>query len=243
MYNSKTEMFHGIASSVDNSSLADLISDFHDIAKNKENISTLSADTDSDAYVEACVLRLAESKTCTILQVMLRELTSEFDALLSYYEVGKDLTAIDVMGLVENILDAVFRVGFHPRILVADGASVNFTAFRYLCGPQFNVKKSTDIDQCKPFFIYEGSGLPVFVSVDPTHVWKSCRNALFNSKPGGSRIIRMYGRQISWSHIEHCWAREQPRILHGKPETSLSLAAIDLNNYSKMRSVTFSIIS
>lgn len=243
VFNASRWELHGVAcdyASIE--SMTDILTIVDDIAKHKNQDQKVSSPTSSDkdkvdSEISTMLEKLQKRKTRKMLQFMLRDLTSSFDFMGPYFEIAEDLNAEELYTIIQNIIDATYLYGFVPRIIVADGLSVNMSAFRFLTGGTLTVKHSADFVRCAPYFLYEGTGQLIFVSLDPTHVYKSARNALYNSKPGGVRMLNFFGKNVTWTHISDVWLREEARARAGRRETDITHAAIYLTNYSKMRYV------
>ena len=76
----------------------------------------------------------------------------------------------------------------------------------------------------------------MFFILDPVHVLKSTRNALFSSRPGGVRDFWFDGKPISWMHIVDAYHRNFTKGLsEWRDVPNLTQDAIELTAWSKMR--------
>ncbi|XP_078495130.1 uncharacterized protein LOC108950140 isoform X2 [Ciona intestinalis] len=116
--------------------------------------------------------------------------------------------------------------GFHINAVVADGASVNRKFFEILSGVTHSrYQQYICSNPYRPSY-------PVFLCSYTSHLLKTTRNALFSSKPGGTKFFNKAGRDILWSHVISLYNKDSVTPLH---KTNLTDAHIHLNSYSKMK--------
>nr|CAB3263089.1 uncharacterized protein LOC101242444 [Phallusia mammillata] len=115
---------------------------------------------------------------------------------------------------------------FHVHAVVADGCSVNRKFFDLIHGSKY--LPSQKYTAPNPYHSTDD----ILICCDTSHLLKTSRNAVYSSKPGGTKYLCKSGEDILWPHIKTLYELESSKPLH---KTKLSPAHMDLHSYSKMK--------
>jgi len=183
--------------------------------------------TAGSTFADSC----HEPLTATYSMVILwRDLTSLFRFIPAYFNSSKLHTAAQVVQIILDTMLWCAEGGFMVDIIIADGASTNFAAFKSLCAKEDWVTQ--------PWFLNRHTGRKVFCAFDPSHLLKSSRNSLYHSRLDMEhRSMLIEGCPAVWDHLVSVftWDQERTAATGDLRMTVLSADCLELDGFAKMR--------
>nr|XP_026695248.1 uncharacterized protein LOC108949295 [Ciona intestinalis] len=130
-----------------------------------------------------------------------------------------------LVGFVEGIHGTDAKLASH----ILDGLSINRRFFKLISG-HATIPLDKYFTAPNPFTLNDRV---VFLCSDSSHLLKTARNSLFQSRPSGTKYMNMNGHDILWNHILQLYETEKGSPLLSR--TRLSEAHVKLNPFSKMK--------
>jgi len=151
----------------------------------------------------------AETPCSYVLQFMWRDMTSRFDVIGHYWTSVGSFTGGGVNGCFWKALCWFSRYGFAVHEVLCDAASTN-VKFIKLCCPHADLFT-------RPACLNPFTGKNMFFILDPEHMLKSLRNALFSSGSHelATRRFLFHGEDIAWSFVKDAYQRDLQRQARG----------------------------
>jgi len=151
----------------------------------------------------------AETPCSYVLQFMWRDMTSRFDVIGPYWTSVGTFTGGGVNGCFWEALCWFSRYGFAVHEVLCDAASTN-VKFIKLCCPHADLFT-------RPACLNPFTGKNMFFILDPEHMLKSLRNALFSSGSHelATRRFLFHGEDIAWSFVKDAYQRDLQRQARG----------------------------
>eukprot|EP00117_Sycon_ciliatum_P049175 scpid67563/ scgid34906/ len=165
------------------------------------------------------------NRTEYVLQVIWRDLTSNFDVFGPYYTSSTSLDAKFTMACFLQSMQLLHSFGFKAIAAVFDGAATNLSMVKSMLGVH-------------GAFAAEGNDHRINASIDhpywrkhklsfvvcPSHQLKNMINALYSSRQGGAKsFVTGDGVPFGWQSIFDLYDRERDRQNRGVPRDVPSL--------------------
>lgn len=139
----------------------------------------------------------------------------------------KNVPAWKLANLTWGVIIECEKLGFEVHAVVSDGHASNRKMYKLMSGCQ-EIKLGTVLTAPNP----SCKDRPIHLLSDPSHLLKTVRNSLYNSRPGGSKFLCMDDEHILWSHVEQLYYSDAASILS---QSKLTQSHIILTPYSKMK--------
>ena len=138
-----------------------------------------------------------KARYCT--QFMYRDGTSGWTTIGPYFLFPGVAPSYHVVSMIESTVTAFYEIGILITGIVCDAGSTNRAAFRMMCDTlDINGEFDPQIDHpCIP-------GVVIALIMDWVHVFKTMRNALYNSQLGGTRKSLLQSKEgfITWEVLK-----------------------------------------
>ena len=161
-------------------------------------------------------------RTEYVLQFLWRDMMSSTDIFGPYYTSPKSMDAKFIYACVLDSFRLFHSYGLMLSALVCEGASTNLTLLKAMVGmraafgnsstnssDRYAVPASTD----HPFW----PGHTLYFVICPSHMLKNLINALYSSRPGGTKAFVRDSIPIGWKLIIEMYERECQRQRGGVP--------------------------
>ncbi len=164
----------------------------------------------------------APQATSYNLQFLWRDLTSDFDVIGPYFSTSESLEHRYIISCLLETMRLFHQFDFETVGVVSDGASSNLTAEKILTRGKkgsYGTQPGNDRHRVKPWFTNPFNPLlKVYWCICPSHQLKNQINALYQSRPGGTKMFRteLTKQEFGWKTICDMWDRENGRRQRGE---------------------------
>ncbi len=156
------------------------------------------------------------------LQFLWRDMTSDFDVIGPYFSTSLSLEHKYIISCVLQTMRLFHQFDFKIVSLVCDGASSNLAAIKILTQGKkgcYGSQPGNDPHKIKPWFVNPfDPTLNVYCIICPSHQLKNQINALYQSRPGGTKAFKteLQKPEFGWKTICDMWGREEAKRKEGQ---------------------------
>ena len=169
------------------------------------------------------------------MSIMLCGLTKRWKNIVGYHFTDNSFCPVECKDFIFEVVRKATDIGLIVKCIIMDNSTQNLRVQEEL---GVSVEKSEDACETCNTFLVPGVEEPIGVFVDPPHILKSQRNALFNN---GEFVLDDYyvnEANLEYNKVEFKWIE---KLVEFQAERQLLIAPhlsqkdIDLGNYAKMK--------